>query len=87
MGREYHAGVAARSQKGGLDEVQRYWADYFARGTGGDVQVGRSQGAVEIDVRDCLAIRRLIDSRRETVPYNTDRKVKPAMWSPRWPSR
>jgi len=69
MAREYHAGVAARFQEGGLDEVQRYWADYFAHEPGGDVQVSQSQGAVEIDVRECPAIRWLKDGCREIVPY------------------
>ena len=65
----YHADVAARFRAGGLDEVQRYWADYFAHEPGGDVQVSRSQGAVEIAVRDCPAIRWLKDGGREIVPY------------------
>jgi len=68
MAREYHAGVATRFQEGGLDEVQRYWADYFANEPGGDVEVSRSQGAVEIDVRECPAIRWLKDGGREIVP-------------------
>ena len=69
MAREYHAGVAARFQQGGLDEVQRYWADYFALEPGGDVQVSQTKGAVEIDVRECPAIRWLKDGGREIAPY------------------
>ncbi len=69
MAREYHAGVGARFREGGLDEVRRYWADYFAHEPGGDVVVSQSQAAVEIDVRDCPAIRWLKDGGREIVPY------------------
>lgn len=69
MAREYHAGVAAGFREGGLDEVERYWADYFAHEPGGDVQVNHAQDAVEIDVRECPAIRWLKDGGREIVPY------------------
>jgi len=69
MAREYHAGVAARFRERGLDEVERYWADYFAHEPGGDVQIRQSQGAVEIEVRECPAIRWLRDGGREIVPY------------------
>lgn len=69
MAHEYHAAVAARFREGGLAEVQRYWADYFAEEPGGDVHVGLSDMGVEIDVRDCPAIRWLTEVGREIVPY------------------
>ena len=42
MAREYHAGVAERFRSGGLEEVRRYWTDYFAHEPGGDVSVSRT---------------------------------------------
>lgn len=69
MAREYHAGVAERFRSGGLEEVRRYWTDYFAHEPGGDVSVSRTERGVELDVRDCPAIRWLKDGGREIVPY------------------
>ena len=69
MAREYHAGSAARFRSGGLAEVRRYWADYFAHEPGGDVAVRLTERGVELDVRDCPAIRWLKDGGREIVPY------------------
>ena len=69
LARGYHADVAARFREGGLDEAQRYWADYLAHEPGGDVQVSRAPDAVEIDVRDCPAIRWLKEGGRTIVPY------------------
>lgn len=69
LAQEYHAPISARFREGGLDEVQRYWADYFAHEPGGDVQVSRQPDRVEIDVRDCPAIRWLKEGGREIVPY------------------
>jgi hypothetical protein len=66
MAHEYHADVAARFRAGGLEEAQRYWADYFAHEPDGDVQVSLS-GA--IDVRDCPAIKWLREGGRAIVPY------------------
>jgi len=72
MAREYHAGVAADFRQGGLEAVQRYWTDYFADEPGGDVAVARTEKGVEIDVRDCPAIRWLKNGGREIVPYYCD---------------
>jgi hypothetical protein len=69
MAHEYHAGVAARFRRGGLQEVRRYWADYFAAEPGGEVQVSLTEAGVEIDVRDCPAIKWLQEGSREIVPY------------------
>ena len=69
MAREYYADIAARFRQGGLEEVRRYWADYFAHEPGGDVTVSLTDKGVEIDVRDCPAIRWLVNGGREIVPY------------------
>lgn len=69
MAHGYHADVAARFRAGGLEEAQRYWAEYFAHEPGGDVRVDRTDRGVEIDVRDCPAIRWLKEGGREIVPY------------------
>lgn len=69
MAQEYHAEVAERFREGGLREVRRYWADYFADEPGGDVSVSLRKRGVEIDVRDCPAIRWLKNGGREIVPY------------------
>jgi hypothetical protein len=69
MAHEYHADVAARFREGGLEEVRRYWADYFADEPGGEVQVSLTEKGVEIDVRDCPAIKWLKEGGREIVPY------------------
>lgn len=69
MAREYHAEVTQRFQEGGLPAVQQYWTDYFSDEPGGDVEVSLTEQGVEIDVRDCPAIRWLKDGEREIVPY------------------
>lgn len=68
LAREYHAEIAERFRAGGLAEVQRYWADYFAHEPGGDVTVRLTERGVELDVRDCPAIRWLKDGGREIAP-------------------
>jgi hypothetical protein len=69
MAREYHADTAEGFRNGGLQEVRRYWADYFAHEPGGDVGVSLTERGVELAVRDCPAIRWLKDGGREIVPY------------------
>jgi hypothetical protein len=69
MAREYHAGVADRFSSSGLEEVRRYWTDYFAHEPGGDVSVSLTPRGVELDVVDCPAIRWLKTGGREIVPY------------------
>jgi hypothetical protein len=73
MAREYHAGVAERFRSGGLEEIRRYWTDYFAHEPGGGrfkpSAVSLTERGVELDVRDCPAIRWLKDGGREIVPY------------------
>lgn len=69
MAQDYHADVAARFREEGLGGVRQYWADYFAQEPGGDVAVTRTPASVEIDVRDCPAIRWLKSGDREIMPY------------------
>jgi hypothetical protein len=68
MAREYHAGVAERFRGGGLEEVRRYWDQYFTDEPGGDVDVRRTQRGVELVVRECPAIRWLGAAGRDIVP-------------------
>ena len=69
MAQEYHAEVADCFRQGGLEEAKRYWAEYFVDEPGGDVSVDLTEKGVEIDVRDCPAIRWLKEGGREIVPY------------------
>lgn len=70
IGQEYFAPLIARFRNGGLDAVEQYWADFFRAEPGGDVRVGRRDDEVEIDVRDCPAIRWLRTHHRDIVaPY------------------
>jgi hypothetical protein len=69
MAHEYHADVAERFREGGPEQVRRYWADYFDLEPGGDVKISLNGTDVEIDVRDCPAIRWLKEGGREIVPY------------------
>lgn len=68
MGDEYYASLADRFREGGLDEVERYWREFFAAEPGGEVEVSRAEHTVHIDVRDCPAIRWLRMHNREIVP-------------------
>ena len=69
MAHEYHSEVADRFRADGLEAVQQYWAAYFANEPGGDVVVSLTSKGVELDVRDCPAIRWLKNGEREIVPY------------------
>lgn len=69
MARDYHASVAERFRSGGLEEVRRYWTDYFAREPGGAVNVSLTAHEVVLDVVDCPAIRWLKAGGREIAPY------------------
>lgn len=68
LGAEYYAPLGERFRVGGLEAVESYWREFFAQEPGGDVGVARSAGAVEIDVRDCPALRWLRDHGRTPVP-------------------
>lgn len=69
MAHEYHAEVSDLFRDGGLDEVERYWSDYFAKEPGGEVTVRQANDQVEIRVDDCPAFRWLKNGEREIVPY------------------
>jgi hypothetical protein len=69
MAHEYHADVAARFRVSGLEEVRSYWAGYFGQEPGGDVHISLKGVGLEIDVRDCPAIRWLREGGRAIVPY------------------
>ena len=68
LGKGYYHPLTERFQQGGLREVETYWRDFFNREPGGEVQITRSEDRVEIDVRDCPAIRWLRQNGREIVP-------------------
>jgi hypothetical protein len=68
MAREYHADLADRFRAGGLQQVRQYWAEYFANEPDGDVDVRLTERGVELDVRQCPAIRWLQEGGRQIVP-------------------
>lgn len=67
MGAEYYAPLAQRFRQGGLEEVERYWREFFASEPGGSVDITTTGSQVEIEVRDCPAIRWLRTHNREVV--------------------
>ena len=67
MGNEYFAPLSARFRAGGLDEVARYWREFFTTEPGGDVEVTRHADRVAIDVRVCPAIAWLREHHRDIV--------------------
>ena len=72
MAREYHAELSERFRRGGLEEVDRYWTDYFANEPEGDVSVIRTDQQVQLVVRQCPAFRWLKEAGRDIVPYYCD---------------
>lgn len=68
LGRGYYRPLIDRFKREGLSGVAVYWRDFFEREPGGDFSVTRNGDRVEIDVRDCPAIRWLKDNGREIVP-------------------
>lgn len=68
MGEEYYATLAVRFREGGLEEVERYWREFFANEPGGAVEVSKHEGAIIVDVKVCPAIRWLRDNGRAVVP-------------------
>lgn len=68
LGREYYAELSQRFRDGGLEEVERYWADYFAAEPDGDVTVSRIGNAVVIDVHRCPAMEWLKQANRRVMP-------------------
>jgi len=68
LGEDYYAPLSQRFKAGSLDEVEKYWREFFEREPGGEVDVTQTDGRVEIEVRDCPAIRWLRENNREIVP-------------------
>lgn len=69
MAHTVHAPIAKAMRNGGLEEVRRYWADYFAGEPDGDVAVELMEDRVEIVIRRCPSIHWLEKAEREIVPY------------------
>jgi hypothetical protein len=68
LGKGYYRPLIERFRSEGLPSVESYWRDFFEKEPGGEVSVNRKDNVVEIDVRDCPAIRWLKDHGREIVP-------------------
>lgn len=67
LGRGYYAPVNDRWRSGGLAEVARYWRAFFAAEPGAQVEVRTGPDRVEVDVRECPALRHLRAGGREIV--------------------
>ncbi|WP_438479727.1 hypothetical protein [Oleiharenicola lentus] len=67
MGRGYFAPVNERWRVIGLPAVARYWRDFFAAEPGATVEVTEKPDRVEVNVRECPAIRHLRAGGREIV--------------------
>lgn len=59
MGRGYFAPVNKQWAEGGLGAVARYWKDFFAAEPGAVVEVVEKNDRVEVNVRECPAIKHL----------------------------
>ena len=62
------ARVQSSAEDGGLPAVAAYWRAFFAAEPGARVEVTERADRVEIDVRECPAIRHLRAGGREIVP-------------------
>jgi len=67
MGRGYFAPVNRQWSQGGLDAVARYWRAFFAAEPGAVVEVVQQADRVELQVRECPAIKHLRSGGREIV--------------------
>jgi hypothetical protein len=68
LGRGYYAPVNTAWSQGGLPAVARYWRDFFAAEPGAVVEVSERPDRVELEVRECPAIKHLRAGGREIVP-------------------
>lgn len=68
LGGQYFAPVSAAWKQRGLEGVAAYWQAFFAAEPGADVVVHSTEAHVEIEVRQCPAIRHLRLHQREIVP-------------------
>ncbi|HEY0865219.1 MAG TPA: hypothetical protein VGD97_14025 [Lacunisphaera sp.] len=67
MGRGYFAPVNRQWAQGGLNAVARYWRAFFAAEPGAVVEVVERPDRVELNVRECPAIKHLRAGGREIV--------------------
>lgn len=67
MGRGYFAPVNRQWAQGGLNAVARYWRAFFAAEPGAVVEVVERPDRVELQVRECPAIKHLRAGGREIV--------------------
>jgi hypothetical protein len=67
MGRGYFAPVNRQWAQGGLPAVARYWRAFFAAESGAVVEVVEKPGWVELQVRECPAIKHLRTGGRDIV--------------------
>ncbi|WP_414660610.1 hypothetical protein [Horticoccus sp. 23ND18S-11] len=67
MGRGYFAPVNRQWSEGGLPAVARYWRAFFAAEPGSVVEVVEQPDRVELQVRECPAIKHLRAGGREIV--------------------
>jgi hypothetical protein len=68
LGTTYFAPVAAAWQRGGLDEVAKYWNAFFAAEPKAEVEVISNHDSVVLNVKTCPAIKHLRDNQREILP-------------------
>lgn len=67
LGRGYYEPVNARWRQGGLPSVASYWRAFFVAEPGAEVEVREASDRVEIEVRQCPAIKHLREGGREIV--------------------
>ena len=65
LAREYFADVIQAFAQGGLNEVERYWREFFEIEPGGQVCVTQEDSQVVIDVAECPAIKHIKAHGRE----------------------
>ncbi|NCO33170.1 MAG: hypothetical protein GW893_04765 [Armatimonadetes bacterium] len=68
MGDDYFHALSQRLKEGGLEAIEGYWREFFETEPGGEVDVSREENQVNIDVRDCPAIRHLKEHNRVVMP-------------------
>ena len=67
LGRGYFEPVNRQWRDGGLAAVARYWRAFFAAEPGAVVEVSEHEDRVEVDVKQCPAIKHLRAGGREIV--------------------
>src|SRR5438477_11653496 len=72
LGREYYAARWQKWRREGAKAVADDWREYFSNEPGAQVVVTVADGAVELDVQVCPAIKHVRDHGRELVPYFGD---------------